>query len=344
MSHINNFNLLRLGAAFGVVLLHLALMLWGEHSALGKTVFSLYAFFPGVPVFFIISGFLISGSFLKRPQVVPYLLNRFLRIWPALALSTCVTAGLMAYFGIGSLSWFINQLSVLFIQHVPATVLPFVGRGGMTPNAALWTIPIEAKFYLLVPFLLWGHAKNHWSRKVTAALTGALMLLSVMVHGLDDMGIKTLGSLRYGAIHHFWFFGWGIMVRLYWHELAPLFKNSLVPALSLHVALVAVMVFGFHAQEVGNPLGQNLTTLALAPTLTWLVMALASTSPGLSNRLLGYTDLSYGIYLFHFPYIVTLSRLGFGAPSAAALVLGLTFTTAWLSWHLLEKRALSLKA
>ena len=41
--------------------------------------------FPGVPIFFFISGFLISKSFEKNSVVREYALNRFLRIYPGLA-------------------------------------------------------------------------------------------------------------------------------------------------------------------------------------------------------------------------------------------------------------------
>jgi peptidoglycan/LPS O-acetylase OafA/YrhL len=56
-----------------------------------------------------------------------------------------------------------------------------------------------------------------------------------------------------------------------------------------------------------------------------------------------YGDISYGVYLFHFPIIQTFVHLRVydAHPYAGAvLALALTLAAAWLSWHLVEKRML----
>ena len=77
---LNNFDLLRLGAALQVALEHAAFHLevqegwWGRVSLL----------MPGVPIFFFISGFLISRSYESNSRLDEYFRNRGLRIYPAL--------------------------------------------------------------------------------------------------------------------------------------------------------------------------------------------------------------------------------------------------------------------
>jgi len=72
----NNIDLLRLFFALQVVLSHTA-------GHLGLVVPSYLSYFPGVPAFFFVSGFLIYASFLNAPGR-NYIFNRFLRIFPGL--------------------------------------------------------------------------------------------------------------------------------------------------------------------------------------------------------------------------------------------------------------------
>ena len=82
MPKTNNFDLIRLAAALQVALTHaLGDMGSGERLWLLRLFTEL---FPGVPIFFFISGFLISKSFEKNPVLREYALNRCLRIYPAL--------------------------------------------------------------------------------------------------------------------------------------------------------------------------------------------------------------------------------------------------------------------
>ena len=82
MFRINNFDLIRLFAAFQVVLHHS-----NTHFGLTKEnclFLKLTAAFPGVPIFFFISGYLISRSYEQTYSVRAYVKSRFLRIYPAL--------------------------------------------------------------------------------------------------------------------------------------------------------------------------------------------------------------------------------------------------------------------
>ena len=77
--HLNNFDLLRLFAASQVAFIHVGDELHIEFSGwlLGFRQFLDY--FPGVPIFFVISGFLISASLDRNPNLRNYAINRCLR-------------------------------------------------------------------------------------------------------------------------------------------------------------------------------------------------------------------------------------------------------------------------
>ena len=84
----DNFLLLRLVAALLVVLGH-SFVLTGDLQAAGDPVHLLlprtHAHLVGVALFFTISGFLITLSFQRKPQLTRFLRARFLRLWPGLA-------------------------------------------------------------------------------------------------------------------------------------------------------------------------------------------------------------------------------------------------------------------
>src|ERR1700749_61918 len=82
---INNLNYIRLLAALQVLFFHSA-----KHFGVTfdtpflSFIEKILRAFPGVPVFFMISGFLITHSWLAKPDIKRYVRTRFLRIFPAL--------------------------------------------------------------------------------------------------------------------------------------------------------------------------------------------------------------------------------------------------------------------
>ena len=90
VSRSNNFDLIRLFAALTVALSHLAQHGIITNPAGVRVAEAIWELVPGVPIFFIVSGFLITNSWLNQPSWRPYLTARALRIFPALFVSTCV--------------------------------------------------------------------------------------------------------------------------------------------------------------------------------------------------------------------------------------------------------------
>ncbi|HEX7801853.1 MAG TPA: acyltransferase [Pseudoxanthomonas sp.] len=119
----NNFDALRLIAALMVVVSHqFALMdlpepLLSDKCSLGGL---------GVAIFFAISGFLVTHSWVRDPDLGRFLARRYLRIVPALAV--CIP-----------LTWLATKLSGL--SHFPGN--PYAAL-----NGSLWTIPWEVTCYL----------------------------------------------------------------------------------------------------------------------------------------------------------------------------------------------------
>ncbi len=189
----NNFDLLRLFAASQVAYIHVAENLQVELTGWLLVLRNALEYFPGVPIFFVISGFLISASLDRNPDLRSYAINRFLRIYPALLASTLVTLLLMVFFGariwqaIGSSGdsatfvvskWLAAQFTVAQFYN-PFPLKSNYGVGHL--NGSLWTIPVELQFYLVLPILavaLWRGMPARTQNKRLLLVTGLLFGIS----------------------------------------------------------------------------------------------------------------------------------------------------------------------
>lgn len=154
----DNFAAIRLLAALVVVFGHSFPLTGSEGPGyLGSPASTL-----AVKIFFVISGYMISESWLRDPHIGRYLRRRALRIFPALfvlclfsvlvvgpALTSADLATYLSHHG----TW--NYLTNIALY--PNYSLPGVFEGNIYPsavNGSLWTLPIEFSMYLLLPVLL----------------------------------------------------------------------------------------------------------------------------------------------------------------------------------------------
>jgi peptidoglycan/LPS O-acetylase OafA/YrhL len=138
--------------------------------------------FAGVDLFFVLSGFLITGILLGDEQTgtVSYrrfYLNRVLRLYPALVAMLAISAVVIATADpVNDRSSLPGGLAIgLFYVSdlLPTHALPEYGH--------LWTLAIEEQFYLLWPVLLISCARRGWLKRLgwgALAVTAAALLLS----------------------------------------------------------------------------------------------------------------------------------------------------------------------
>ena len=175
-----NFNGLRAIAALAVVLTHLA----DSGGANAPNILGIFfaRMDGGVAIFFVISGILLYRPFVRthllgepRPQLVPYLWRRGLRIYPAYWLAMTVVVYVLGVTQIPSLENFLLDYSLLHIYspHQPDVFAPLVQS---------WTLATEVAFYLLLPVwsLVFGRCvRGEARRRVHTELIGVLFLIAV---------------------------------------------------------------------------------------------------------------------------------------------------------------------
>jgi len=332
----DNFDAVRLMAAFFVLYSHqLALTSKAEPIVLG--VHSLGGL--GVLIFFSISGYLVSQSWVADPHLLRFGARRLLRIWPGYAVSVLFCSivigpmvsslSLREYLTNPGLQMHLDNLTFRMRE-----MLPIQFDGSPLPtimNGSLWTIPIEMKCYALMGLLgLSGLLGRRWTVLVlTVAVVAEYAVLTSRGERLIDW-LQWMPEPRF-SVEFALFFLAGVLL----HRFGLLADGPL-----RWLTVTLCLGLGIAAYLVGRPL---LTLWFIVPTLA-VSVGLASTP--VLRRAGRYGDLSFGLYLYAFPVQQTLlwiskNRLPWGV--ALALVIATTTVLAFLSWHLVEKHALRWK-
>jgi peptidoglycan/LPS O-acetylase OafA/YrhL len=348
----NNFDLVRLLAALQVFLIH-------SNDHLGIAVPSLITFFPGVPIFFMVSGFLVTASLARSSSVGDYIRKRALRIFPALWTMTLVTLVLLLLLGhlTAQTDLFRLTLYVLgqatFFQIVDGGLGLFQNFGTGGVNGVLWTIETELQFYVVLPLMMWcciGYSKFRIGIGLFLFVT-SVTLYCFLVPTISSPGLGTEPQFfRYtvlvlytSVLPHLFGFLFGVGIYFALPVLVRLLAGKVLYWIAAYAAFVYVV--GVHFGIAGWDLEKNVALMLGERTiLAGLVFSFAFSFRGLSDRLLRGNDISYGVYIYHMLAINTLLDFGVkGTPSALLLAATATLTAAILSWRLVERVALRLK-
>ncbi len=358
ISKENNFDLIRLICAFQVFVYH-----GSRHLMLisSETLWLWLNQFPGVPIFFFISGYLITASYERNHgQIWKYVKNRFLRIYPALWVCFLVTFLLLCSHNYINLSssrqwlWIFAQVSFLQYYKIP----DFKTFGMGHPNGSLWSIVVELQFYLVLPFICILLARFS-SLKQKNLILLALMAISFVLGLVFDSTTKNtlifdqeyLLALQENKIMKF--FGTSVIWNFYYFGIGMLFfynKNLLIKYtkgyfwywLALYIVYILIFVFGLKLYF--SPHYYNIYGLLALVILAFLTFSAAYTNPGLSNRLLKGNDISYGIYIYHMPIInYGIDSQSRNYPLLMLISIIIVSILAILSWRFVEKPALNLK-
>ncbi len=270
----NNFDTLRIFAALLVFFSHSFPLTYGSDAA--EPLFRLThgrstIGHLGLILFFVVSGYLVTRSFLRSGSSVRFLLARGLRLLPGLAVALILTAGLLgaavsteplpSYFASGKLWLFFGRNLSLLPRY---DALPGVFTANPFPHAvagSLWTLHYEAACYFGVLLLGVTRLLNKWA-------VGCLMVAAMIGAALAKGG-------SYAGLGAF-FLGGGVIL---------LFEVPL-----------RGWVAGLSAGLFAGSLGLGGTAVVLPVTGAYVVLYLALSPAVRLPRLARWGDLSYGIY------------------------------------------------
>lgn len=296
-----NFDVMRLLAASAVVFSH-CFPLAGRPALTLAGIEDFGAL--GVAVFFVISGYLVAGSYERDPR--GYLKNRLLRIEPALIVSLVVTVVGCSLLSSDPAYWRRAETWLYVLRNAllyPVTYdLPGMFEDNPFPNAVngvLWTLRLEFTCYLALMAVR--------ANRVLVVAGGALC--AVVFLGLQ-FAVPNWGD--------------GALTRITFLAARSGFLFCAGAALWLYRAKV--------------PLWAGLAGATLFPLAGALVLPLAVIGLARPGKL--PADLSYGIYIYAFPLQQALAQFG-ALNFATAMAATLPFAAA--SWFLVENPALALK-
>ena len=343
----NNFDIIRLFAAIQVVIRHLFYGVQSDNIFINY-ILKAVMLFPGVPIFFTISGFLIFWSFDRNNNIKNFFLNRFLRIYPGLWVCLFVTILLLIIADNQSrfsnnlevfLLWIFGQIT--FVQFWTPDFLKFWGEG--TPNGSLWTIFVELQFYFFVPFFYFLLKKsNKYKIYVVVILSIFSILFNNYIGNLERENIiHKLGFVS--LFTYLFYFLNGVIIYFYWDKIKHILIGKSLLWLLLYVMLC--VFFGSKDTDLNNYYINHPVKIIFSIVLSLLVISKAFSFSGIGSLIIGKTDISYGIYIYHMVIINFFHHNGFlkqNVQSYTFLFLTIILISS-LSWFLVERPCLKYK-
>ena len=325
----NNFNLIRIFAASGVLISHAYPISLGRGAAEplqgllhGVTLGTLCVY-----AFFTISGFFITRSFTQRRDALIFLRARALRLFPALAVVLAVTVIVASSFRTGVApaaywaavpEYYLRNITLFFLKYdLPGVFAenPY----GPAINGSLWSLSYEVLCYLGV---------------LGAGLLGLIdrprfFLVCILVFSALAVGAQIFDLPfrleRLAELGLPFLIGMGFWV---WRAWVPL---------SVPLA-VALFVLAFATLPGPAPLFTTALTLALSYAVFVLGYAKIPAIAGYRR----FGDYSYGMYVYAFPIQQSLAHGGITEPWLNMIIaFAATLICAIASWHLVEEPAMS---
>ena len=370
------------GLAIAVVMIHHFLPYDNQPtSSIGKFFFFLASTgWCGVDLFFVLSGFLITGILLDAKGTPHYFRNfyarRTLRIFP---LYYAVLAGVFLLapriwpraFAAPDLAALLHRQGWLWTYTLnwPITRYPNgldLFHGGWLFLSPYWSLAVEEHFYLIWPAVVYCCSRRALLWVCGGCIAGSLLVRLELFHLGNEWGIYMFTPSRVDALA----IGGGIAAAL--RIGSPWLRDLSRHLTWLPFALAAVWLWSVWRDPLRDRIfavtvGYLLIALLFAALLLRCVTAPAGAPIRrvFENHFLGLLgQYSYGLYVYHvllgisfdhlFPQRhyqdILYLRLHLGAAAYGASVLlhillagTASFGIAWLSWQLMEKHFLKLK-
>ncbi|MDE3065687.1 MAG: acyltransferase [Acidobacteriota bacterium] len=309
--------------------------------------------YVGVDVFFVISGFVITGLLTRQPprrvrrNLAYFYQRRIRRIVPAATLTLVVTAiAARAMLGANFDARLLDDVrwAALFaanFRFIATSANYFIP--GVAPSLVthFWSLGVEEQFYLCYPIVVFSLTWLAPPARRRGALAGFLVLgVGASAWWSAHLTHVAPISAYYSPLTRFWELALGGLVAVApaaWARRTPTL-NSLAAVASLAVLGVAVWRLSATSAFPGVlawwPCGAAAVLL-----YTGAASRRASPATWLSWRPCRYVgDISYSLYLWHYPWLMLPAQLAhpYTSPLARVVEVGGAFACAVLSYHLVE--------
>ena len=290
----------------------------------------------GVDIFFVVSGYLITGI-LQRTladgsfSFTGFYFRRAKRLLPAAYVTFVATTLLSTLFLTRSeMRDFTWQLlgAVTFTGNVALWMQTgyFEGAAHLKPLLHVWSLSIEEQYYLLLPAALVLTPKRFWKAGLYAMVTGSLLLCLVLLPSKPgavfyllptrawELGLGSLGALALeGSVVAVW------LARLFWPALASLLVVPFLSTGAPHPGLDALIVCT----------ATLIVLLRCHPVLneSWA-----------ARRLARLGDISYSLYLVHWPLLAFAANAWVSPVPywARTLIVAVALALAWMLYRFVE--------
>jgi peptidoglycan/LPS O-acetylase OafA/YrhL len=305
------------------------LMVFASHAYRSELLWS------GVDMFFMLSGFLITGILLEKrarhtlgEYLAAFYRRRACRILPPYILLLCVVSLL---FGIG---WIRHWYLFLFFMNTEK----FFHIARPYPMGALWSLAVEEQFYLIWPMIVY-----FVSEKALVWMSGFLLLVAPLLRFAATSTFPWRWQIYSLTIFRMDLLAAGALVALAWHHHRALIERvgmyGLLLACAMAVPLIALSRFAWF-QPAAETIAANvwlyeMVLIACAGALVWAlsgrVVHVLRWGP---LRYMG--RISYAFYLVHTMVLLLVRRHlhHYSIGNATAFVVAVLFSAA--SWHLME--------
>lgn len=287
--------------------------------------------FIGVDVFFVISGYLITGIIWRELEAgnfspFSFYARRVRRIFPALIV--VLTAVIV-------LGWFMllpNPLAQLGLQSFAGGLffpnILFLNQSGYFDQAAetkpllhLWSLGVEEQFYLVWPWLLL--CIRHRPRALIAIvsiLVAASLIYSIRITGRDPV------MAFYSPISRLWELGAGGLLSFL--PRTKRFGTFLSTAGLVVIAASAVLIDSKvpfpGVAALGPVVGAMMVVIARSDVLSW-------------KPLVAIGNISYPLYLWHWPLLKFAAAAGLTSPTQTMSVVAVSFLLSFMTAKLVER-------
>ena len=311
----------------------------------------------GVRLFFVLSGFLITGILLhcrdlaefnwqnKWFTVKRFYARRFLRLLPVYGLAIFITA-IVAFNSIEqSLPWHLTYTSNIYFSFYPWDEL--------TPH--FWSLSVEEQFYIAWPFfILWLPKRFLFKAIVSTIIIGLLLKWLMFVFGFADgtreyiLTFTCFDSLGLGAL----------LAMFKYEQLSDPKAGKVFIQSCFWIGLPLFIALNFFAlPDPYSWVSPLLGTTAASMFFLWLIDRASNGFSGVVGSVLEFQPLlylgkiSYGIYVYHLltrhVFLKVLNHFNLSYPGlgwrSCMLFSLITILVATVSWHLIEKPINSLK-